>query len=121
KSDPRGPTSCRRTSGWRLALPVLRSATRKVSSLCSRVRPRSVLPKTDTLTGRPVTHTPARKSHELFLPMIHSATWECDESRPPPEERQRTLVVSLSQRVPCSHDPAQGTRGGCRPPRRGFV
>ena len=51
KSEPRGPTSWRRTSGCRLAFPVLRSATRKVSSLCSRVRPRSVLPKTDTWTG----------------------------------------------------------------------
>ena len=43
--------------------------------------------------------------------MIHSVTWKCDESRPPPEERQRPLVVSLSQRVPCSHDPASA-RGG---------
>ena len=30
--------------------------------------------------------------------MIHSATWECDESRPARRDRQRPSVVSLSQR-----------------------
>src|SRR6185295_15711211 len=37
-------------SAWRFATLRLRSATRKVSSLWSRVRPRSVLPKTETRT-----------------------------------------------------------------------
>ena len=49
--------------------------------------------------------------------MIYLATWECDESRPPREERQRPLVVSLSQRVPCSHDPPRARApvlGACR-------
>ena len=55
--------------------------------------------------------------------MIHSATWECDESRPHLEERQRPLVVSLSQRVPCSHDPRRARAPpdpGARSRRRGL-
>src|SRR3982751_5468048 len=50
-SVPRSPTACVRTSGWRVALPRDRSATTNASSLCSRVRPTSVRPKTWTTTA----------------------------------------------------------------------
>src|SRR5215207_1992468 len=118
KSDPRGPTSWLRTSGWRLAFPVLRSATRKVSSLCSRLRPRSVLPNTLTRTGPWLTrssnrwHTtndrlrwgdrrPLGESHEV--PSAGYGGSRSDESRKQGRERQRRLGVSDSRRLPCSH------------------
>src|SRR2546426_2504667 len=50
-SVPRSPTSCSRTAGWSDAARRVRSATRKRSSLWSRVRPRSVLAKTSILMG----------------------------------------------------------------------
>src|SRR5919107_2226536 len=91
--DPRGPMSWLRTSGWRLALPVLRSATRNVSSLCSRVRPRSVLPKTETRTEPLVIPR---------CPSVGSRTFGVDEFRERRKERQRRLGVTCSQCVPCS-------------------
>src|SRR5579859_2577223 len=48
---PRSPSSCSRTAGWSDATLRVRSATRKQSSLCSRVLPTSDLAKTRTLTG----------------------------------------------------------------------
>ena len=48
-SEPRGPGRCSRTSGCSVAFMVVRSATMKQSSLCSRVRPTSVRPKTWTM------------------------------------------------------------------------
>src|SRR5690242_1868994 len=48
---PLGPSVCRRTSGWSVALLVVRSATTNASSLCSRVRPTSVRPNTLTTTS----------------------------------------------------------------------
>src|SRR2546422_5431897 len=50
-SDPRSPPSCSRTGGCSDATPRVRSATRKRSSLWSRVLPRSVLATTWILTG----------------------------------------------------------------------
>src|SRR4051812_4129336 len=50
-SVPFGPSVCRRTSGWSVGLFVDRSATTNASSLCSRVRPTSVRPKTLTITS----------------------------------------------------------------------
>ena len=71
-------------------------------------------------TGRPasptgrgfVTGSDGESHAGRFLPVIHSATWGCDESRPPLGERQRPLVVSLSQHVPCSHDPRRAGAPG---------
>src|SRR5229473_6243986 len=50
-NEPRGPISWFRTAGNRDAWRRVRSATRKRSSLWSRVRPRSVFAKTSTLIG----------------------------------------------------------------------
>ena len=123
KSDPRGPTSWWRTSAGgsrsRCSGPRRGRCPR-----CGRERAEIGLPKHGHLnrtahhphTGG-VRHLQAShnlpeltgsdgKSHSAeYTLMIHLETWECDESRPPREERQRPLVVSLSQRVPCSHDP----------------
>ena len=52
-SEPRSPTACDRTSGCSVALPRVRSATTKASSLCSRIRPTSVRPNTCTTTSPP--------------------------------------------------------------------
>ncbi len=49
-SEPRAPAACVRTEGWSEASSAVRSATTNASSLCSRVRPTSVLPKTWTIT-----------------------------------------------------------------------
>src|SRR5512134_1736541 len=69
KSEPRGPIPCSWTCGCRLALPVLRSATRNVSSLWSRVRPRSVLPKTETRTESLATGS----GRELSIDLVEQA------------------------------------------------
>ena len=128
-SEPRGPISWLRTSGWRLALPVLRSATRKVSSLCSRLRPRSVFPNTDTRTPALVIRPSGergpsqarlhygdrrgrRESHGNILPVIRSESHEFDEDTDGSRERQRPLGVSCSARVPCSHVPGSSPRLG---------
>src|SRR3982751_4515019 len=53
-SVPRSPTAWERTSGWRVALPRVRSATTNASSLCSRILPTSVRPNTCTTTSSEV-------------------------------------------------------------------
>ena len=50
-NEPRWPATCVTTSGCNVALSVVRSATTNESSLCSRVRPTSVRPKTWTITS----------------------------------------------------------------------
>jgi len=112
--------------GVKAGVPVLRSATRKGSSLCPALRPRSVLPKTETWTAP--RHTAPQKtgsdgeSHSAVPSDDPIRDEKFDESRDAPEERPTSACrksqssVYLAAMTPISrHRLAASARP---PPRR---